>query len=224
MNRILLETEELILEEKNVILTNILKSDITLQVFGNVNCGILNIPNNSNMIIRLHKNAVLNLDFFVNLKDVINKIEIYNEDNSKLNLNYSCTYEGENSLNIYNFINSNKTETNILVRAVEQNGKLEIKAEGCIYENTQSNVYLEDIKALTTNNNSIKIMPNLLVKTNSVIANHNATISDVQKPELFYLKSKGISENKAIELIKQGFLKGILKIDELKNGGDINNE
>jgi Fe-S cluster assembly protein SufD len=63
-------------------------------------------------------------------------------------------------------------------------------------------------------------MPNLLVRTNSVIANHNATISMVNESYLFYLMSKGLNKTSAIRLIKNGFLKGILKINELKIGGE----
>ena len=224
MNKIVVNTKDFVLENEDIILNDILEEDLILHITGNVNCGIMNIPSKSNITIYIHEGSVLNLDFFLHLRNVINQITVYNEYQSKLNLNYACTYEGKNKLTIYNHINSNKTETNVLVRAVEENGTLEIKAEGCIYENTNSNVYLEDIKALTNNNHSIKIEPNLLVKTNSVIANHNATISNVDTKELFYLESKGISRDKSTELIKSGFLKGILKIEELKTGGEMTNE
>lgn len=224
MNKIVVDRKEFILEETEVLLTDVIDEEIVLQVAGNVKCGVLNLPHTSNITIYLRENASLLLEFFVHLKDISNQITIYSENQSKLNLHYACTYEGKNQLVIYNHVNASETETNILVRSVEKDGSFEIKAEGCIYENTNSNVYLEDIKALTNNNHSVKIMPNLLVKTNSVIANHNATISNVQEQELFYLESKGISKDKSIELIKSGFLKGILKIDEVKNGGEIPNE
>lgn len=224
MNKIIVDTKEIVLENEDVILDGFLEENLSLNIIGNVNCGVVNIKNNLNITIYLHENAILNLEFFVDLKDIINQITVYNKDNSKLNLKYACTYEGENKLVICNHVASNNTETNILVRAVEENGNILIKAEGCIYENTKSNVYLEDIKALTKNNHSVKIMPNLLVKTNSVIANHNATISNIQNPELFYLESKGISKDKAVELIKSGFLKGILNIEDIKVGGEIIDE
>ena len=63
----------------------------------------------------------------------------------------------------------------------------------------------------------MKIMPNLIVKSSRIIANHNATISPVDENDLFYLESKGLSNESATSLIKEGFLKGIVTNDELKS-------
>lgn len=218
MNKIVIEQKDLKLENADVLIEDVKVNGLNISVSGEVNCGISKISNNLNIKIYLEKNAKLNLNFLVHLKNIKNKIYIYNGYNSLLNLNYACKYEGDNILCIYNDISVDKSNTNIKVRSVEENGRLEILAEGVIFEDTFDNIYLEDIKALTNNNESIRIQPNLIVKTNSVIANHNATISNVDEKELFYLMQKGISCDNAIKLIKAGFLKGILMIDELKSG------
>ena len=191
-------------------------------MYGNVSCGVLSIPSISNITIYLHDNAIFNIDLFVHLNEVKNQINIYSEFQTKLNLNYACTFKNSSYLTIKNHIKNNETETNITVRAVEDNGKIEIQAEGIIYEDTYSNFYAEDIKALVINNNSVSISPNLLVKTNAVLANHNATISNIEKNDLFYLESKGLSKESAKKVIKTGFLKGILKLEFLKLGGEGN--
>lgn len=224
MNKIVVEQKELTLENESVIVANILEKEVIINISGNVTCGFINLPSECEIIINLNENANLQCDFFVQLKNVTNQIHINSSESSKLNLNYACTFEGKNHLSIYNDVNSNNTESNIYVRTVEVDGTLDIVAEGYIHENTKSSIYLEDIKALTNKNNSVKIMPNLLVKTNSVIANHNATISNIDEQELFYLESKGINKENAIKLIKNGFLKGILSINELKVGGEEHNE
>lgn len=216
MNKLVIEQKDLKLENVDVLIEDIRVNELNVSVSGEVNCGISKLVSDVSINIYLEDNAKLNLNFLVHLKNIKNKIHIYNGYNSLLNLNYSCTYEGDNILCIYNDISVDKSNTNIKVRSVEENGRLEILAEGVIFEDTFDNIYSEDIKALTNNNESIKILPNLIVKTNSVIANHNATISNVDEKELFYLMQKGISCDNAIKLIKAGFLKGILMIDELK--------
>jgi len=218
MNKLVIEQKDLKLEDTDVLIEDIKVKNFDILVSGKVNIGILNISNDLDINISLEKNSKLNLNFLVNLKNIKNQIHIYNGYNSILNLNYSCTYDGDNKIFIYNNISVDNSNTNIKVRSVEKHGKLEIIAEGKIFEDTKDNVYLEDIKALTNNNESIKIKPNLIVKTNSVIANHNATISNVDTKYLFYLMQKGISRDNAIKLIKTGFLNGILMIDELKCG------
>lgn len=224
MNKIIVNRSEFELKDTNVLLTDFLEKNIDLHIYGNVCCGILKIPNDFVLTIYLHDYASLTLDILTHLNDTHNTIKIHTAYQAELNLDYACTFEGKNYLTICNYVESNETKTNIFVRAVEENGSLEIKAEGVILENTHSNVYLEDIKALTNQNNSVKVQPNLIVKTNSVVANHNATISNIDKQELFYLESKGLSLESATKLIKSGFLKGILKIEKLKTGGEIENE
>ena len=224
MNKIVVGQKELTLENTDVIITEILEEKIVFYIKGNVTCGFIKLPENCQITIEMCERSNLQCDFFVQLKNTINQIYINSNEAAKIDLNYACTFQGENQIIIYNDVVSDNTNTNIHMRAIEQNGTLIVKAEGCIHENTKSNIYLEDIKALTSNNNSIKIMPNLLVKTNSVIANHNATISNIDKQELFYLEGKGINRDNAIKLIKNGFLKGILKIKELRAGGEEKNE
>ena len=55
------------------------------------------------------------------------------------------------------------------------------------------------------------IVPNLLVRSDSVNAIHNTTISSVDKDYLFYLNSNGINNEDATKLIVDGFLKSNLK-------------
>ena len=49
-------------------------------------------------------------------------------------------------------------------------------------------------------------IPTNIVGNNSSILEHEATVSKIGEDELFYLMSKGISEEKARELIVLGFV------------------
>lgn len=215
MNRIIVEQEELQLQEEEVIIDTF-PNRLNLSIKGNVYCGIKSFTNKE-LNIHLEKDSHLTLEFFFKMENSKNKITIMNEENSGLDLHYACLYKGENELTIQSIVNHSNSNTKILVRAVEDKGTLLVKALGIIEEKTKNSIYLEDIKAITKENNRIKIKPDLIVKSDFVHAIHNATIAPVEKNELFYLESKGITKEKAKIIIKEGFLKEIIEKEEVKS-------
>lgn len=215
LNRIIVEQEELILQEEEVMI-DAFPTQLNLLIKGNVYCGIKNFTNKE-LNIHLKKDCHLTLEFLLEVEDSKNKITIENEEGSSVDLHYACLYKGKNELTITSVLNTNNNNNQIFVRAVEEDGTLLVNALGSIEEETENNVYLEEIRALTKNNNSIKIRPDLIVKTDFVNAIHNATIGPVSESELFYLESKGLSKEKAKDLIKEGFLKGIIEKEDLKD-------
>lgn len=50
------------------------------------------------------------------------------------------------------------------------------------------------------------IYPNMFIDTKNVVANHAASITSISKDYLFYLNSKGIKDEEAINMIVDGFL------------------
>jgi Fe-S cluster assembly scaffold protein SufB len=76
-----------------------------------------------------------------------------------------------------------------------------------------TNNLIESIKILVLNNEESVCIPNLLVSSNEVEVNHAATISCIDPNYLFYLNSKGISNESATKLIKNGYLLNNLNIN-----------
>ena len=74
----------------------------------------------------------------------------------------------------------------------------------------------EDVRAFNSESSKISILPNLIVDSNDVVANHNVTISNINEEELFYLNSKGINESDAIKLLRNGFMLSIFSDEEFK--------
>ena len=214
MHKIKVEQKSLNVKEEELYITDFLE-DLELKVRGTVYCAIQNFHNQTIKIL-LEENSHLTIEFLLDLENTKNKITIENQENSKLDMHYACTYKGTNELVIENVITTSHNENTIQVRAVENDGALTILATGEIQGNTKENTYLEDIKAITTHENSIKIMPDLKVATNSVLANHNATIGPIEENLLFYLESKGLAKESATSLIKEGFLKSNLQEKILK--------
>lgn len=74
--------------------------------------------------------------------------------------------------------------------------------------NSRANIKCDTI--LLDNNSKSDTYPNNILNNNSSILEHEATVSKVSEEQLLYLKEKGISENKAKDLLVLGF------IDEFK--------
>lgn len=219
MNKIIVRQSKLKLQQEEVYIENILQN-VEIEVLENVTCCIANIEKNVNITLNLAENSNSTFEFFLKLDNNNNKIKIINQKNSNLRLHYAAVYKNDNNLEIESDIANSKTNIEIQVRLVENNGSMNVLATGDIKKDTEEITYLEDIKAISVNNEKIRIMPDLLVSSNEVIANHNATISNISESDLFYLRSKGLNKDSATRLIKQGFLKGILCIEELKIGGE----
>ena len=59
-------------------------------------------------------------------------------------------------------------------------------------------------------NNSI-IKPNLFIDEYNVNAKHSAIIGKFNEEEIFYLKTKGLSEKQALDLLINGFIEGPMR-------------
>ena len=70
--------------------------------------------------------------------------------------------------------------------------------------NSVSNVKCDTI--IIDSKSKSDTIPKNIVSNNSSILNHEATVSKISKDKLFYLMSKGISEERAKELIIMGFI------------------
>ena len=59
----------------------------------------------------------------------------------------------------------------------------------------------QDSRILTLGDVSAKIIPNMFIEENSVEARHGSIISSFNEEELFYLMSRGISKEEAMNLL-----------------------
>ena len=143
-----------------------------------------------------------------------NKINLIQQNNSKATLNYSLVANDKVKLGIDSTLSGDNNETEIKIAAVtEQNGSTTISSTADVLPNIKENNLIESIKILVLNNEESVCIPNLLVSSNEVEVNHAATISCIDPNYLFYLNSKGISNESATKLIKNGYLLNNLNIN-----------
>lgn len=205
MNRIIIDEYEKELENITGILElNQLKHCIHLK--GQNKIHNIKLPENSELIIELEDHAQLEINVSEIHQIRHGNIIVNSHNETKLFLRMYIEVEENLILNLTNNIIGNKNKSNIEVHIVSDKGTCLVKTLGLIKEKTEENEFLEELKGLCLKEPSITFLPELIVDSDFVIANHNATIKCLDEEELFYLKSKGLDEENATTLIKNGFL------------------
>lgn len=164
--------------------------DINNSYIVNVNSGVSPIINIDGKITSVDNSIVININ-----ND--SKVTIYNYVmvNEQLNLVIDTNINGNNNVvNLYGKY------------CCLDNSNVSVISNGNVLKDTLDNEFNEHFKALVFESSKAKILPNLLVNTNNIIANHGVSISGVDKDYLFYLNSHGISNEEGIQLLKSSFL------------------
>jgi Fe-S cluster assembly protein SufD len=135
--------------------------------------------------------------------------------------------EGE-EMEIVGFIDANKpgdyqvkvladhvaknTYGRILIKGVGRNGA-RIKIDGMVKVEknaSKTNSFLEMRVLLVDDSSTAVAEPKLEIENNDVKASHAATVGKIDEDQIFYLKSRGLAEDEAREVIVEGFLKDII--------------
>ena len=163
----------------------------------------INLAANSHLIINSLNNNVNN-------NAVINLLE-----NSIIEYNYSIVSES-NSINkiVVNHLNKN-SKSIICNNGVNlDNNKLFFEIDGIIEKNITNCEASQYSKIINYKDGNSKIIPNLIIDNNDVIANHSAYIGSFSKEDIFYIKSRGINEREMYKLLYRSLLLGKMKLDE----------
>ena len=99
------------------------------------------------------------------------------------------------------------TESNIISKSIASSGgisdfrsRVEIK-EGA----TNSNSIIQCDSLILDSSSSSSTYPKNILNNKSSVIEHEATVSKISEDKLFYLMSRGLSREEAIELIVLGF-------------------
>lgn len=184
---------------------------LTLEISGNV-C-INDINNNTDLDLKIIMSDGSHL-LYNRYNESINKfnLDIEITSNAYVEFNYSLKTLIASDISLNANIAGNNNISHINFHGItDQNGVIKNVATSKVDEATKDNEVLENLRIVTLNDAENMIVPNLLVRSDSVNAIHNTTISTVDKDYLFYLNSKGINKKDATKLIVDGFLKSNLK-------------
>ena len=183
--------------------------DIEINVDGNVK---ISSKSNHDMKINLNNDSLVKLESIYLLDKNINiDINIFNS--VTLYYNVLIINNGKNKFNVSLNMLGNNSDVKIRLRTINRNDEsnIDIICNGLVESKTKDNKLLEDLKGLIINEGVIKISPNIKVLTNEVEANHLVTIGSFNKDEMFYLKSKGLSDKSAKKLLTESFATSIIE-------------
>ena len=203
MNKILV-SDIINLDNNNYIL-DIKTSKLIINNKGNNKVFIINNNIIEDLIINMDDYSTLNI-YIYNI--CINNnlfVNINQNNNSDINYNMAFINNSNNKLIINNDLNGNNNKSNINIRNISNKDEMVIKINVNIAQNTFNNIALEDLKGIC-NGGIVHIEPNIDTLSNEVMANHLTTIGAINKDELNYLLSKGISINKAKKILLKGFI------------------
>lgn len=222
MNKLLVNSEEeinnLVIEEDTELVFNFKDTsrDIYIVVEDNICLNIVDISfNTSNKINITLKNdsRVIYNKFSINSGDYI--YTLLDGEYSNVVINNSVVNNDDTKMKFVIEHNNTNTSSNLSNHGVNN-------SSGALYFNVDSKINRSASLACADQENKIinlvkgdsKILPNLLVDNYDVSASHSAYISDFDKESMFYLKSRGISDNEARRLLLEGFLIGNLDVDD----------
>lgn len=222
MNKLLVNSEDeinnLVIEEDTELVFNFndTSRDIYIVVEDNICLNIVDISfNTSNKINITLKNdsRVIYNKFSINSGDYI--YTLLDGEYSNVVINNSVVNNDDTKMKFVIEHNNTNTSSNLSNHGVNN-------SSGTLYFNVDSKINRSASLACADQENKIinlvkgdsKILPNLLVDNYDVSASHSAYISDFDKESMFYLKSRGISDNEARRLLLEGFLIGNLDVDD----------
>lgn len=148
---------------------------------------------------------------------VINKSGSYTVkltgDRARVDIRGAFYLTGKNTLNINITVihSSPHTNANTNLRAVvDDHAKAEINGTIIVEKRAQqTNSFLSEKVLLLSKTAQAHVVPNLEIEADDVKCSHAATVGAIDKNQLFYLQSRGISQKKAKSMIAKGFLQDI---------------
>ncbi|MBE6152855.1 MAG: SufD family Fe-S cluster assembly protein [Firmicutes bacterium] len=174
---------------------------------------ILNARNKLNIKINIQKNSNLLLNKFISTEKLEENINInLNGINSQIEYYHSCLGNIKEDLNIYH--NSKKTNSLVKNYGITNNETQEFNITEIVPKGMTECKLSQKSKIINLGINSSTIRPILLIDEKEVNAIHSSVISPINKSDVFYLMSRGITEENSIRLLTNGFLINNLNLKE----------
>lgn len=90
---------------------------------------------------------------------------------------------------------------------LKDNGQIDLVANGNIIKGAKGSKHFQKSRCLTINTkNQGKILPMLLIDENDVEASHSLTFGTIDEEVLYYINSRGITDDDAVKLLVESYL------------------
>lgn len=215
MNKIVVDKENNLSINDDNILLSIKVKKLTLNLSGEVVINDFSSNDDLELNLKINKNSNVVYNKFNILNDNKFDIKITCLNDSNIEFNYSSLILGNVSGVINTIFKGNNINSSINYRAVtDGNGQIRLVSDVNLSAYQEENEFLESLHVLLLNDKTSEVVPNLNVESDKVVANHEATIAGIDKNYLHYLQSKGLKEELAVSLVKEGYLISNLKCNK----------
>lgn len=171
----------------------------------------INLHNNMNLYIKLEEGVSLIFNMFDYAVSLETNIVVEADENSSFVVNAAFISENKYNLDVETKFYGNNIDGTVNIRGInEREGTVKVLMEGTVAGETHGNVLNEYARVLNKSEFSNVLIPNLIVNTSEVEANHGVSVGHIDESELFYMMSKGISKTNATKLIEEGFILSIM--------------
>ena len=209
-------------ESKNIILNN---DCYLLEVNKDMHVGFE--VNGDNKLVIMGNDSHLNLYFLFNNENVntlvvncIGKnisIDVKGSlfKDSKLIFNYGVL-ANKDSINTYDICHMGDNSISELNNGGINlsNNKLYFNIDGRVYQSITGVECRQNSKIINYGNGDSKIIPNLIIDTNEILASHSAYIGTIDKETKFYLESRGLTEEEINNLFVKSIILGKMELGE----------
>ena len=161
----------------------------------------------------LFKGSECNVFKFQNINTIKEMIVVnLNDEFSKIDYNFKTISNDKETYDYHIFHNKNNTYSNIKNNAVcIKEGAVIYQVSSFVPQNLINCRVSQNNRIINLTNNICEIRPNLYIDTKEVEAYHSALIGKFSDEELFYMKSRGLDEGTANNLLIRGFLTSDIK-------------
>lgn len=200
------------------------KIDVRIEVLKSVRLELNEIKKEKNIKVQnryyLEENSYMNVHkFYDSFKVKELDVIFLNGEDAKIDYTFKTISKEKQQYDVIVYHNHYRTICNIDNKGVTiKKGSIILNVTGIVYSGIKGCIIDQKNRIINMNDSDCEINPNLLIEENEVIANHSAYIGNFKEDDIFYLQSRGITKEQAINLLIKGFLyednKNVKKIIE----------
>lgn len=137
-----------------------------------------------------------------------------NGENSLISYNFSGISKGHEEYHIIVNHNNRKVSSKISNKCIGLDGsKIRLQIDSILEKGNTDCVMDQNSRILTLGDVDATIIPNMFIEEDSVEAKHGSVVGRIRPEEIFYLISRGITEDEAVTLLMKGFIFSNLVVD-----------
>lgn len=198
---------------------NTTKANIKIHLKKDANINIYEFSNNNNLDLKttynLEEGCKLTINKYYSNEKIAEEVKI-NLNGNRSNIRYNFSEVNTAGANHHIIINHNQKETtsNIYTNILEKDkADINVTIDSILPKHTPNCFLNQETKIMTLGTGTSQIKPNMYIDEDNVEARHGSVIGTFSPANIFYLTSRGIPEEKALELLIKGHILSPLNFD-----------